>query len=96
MNFRGGGARAQRNSSPADTSAGPAAACDRSCRGVHEETHEIGIELRTGAALELGQSRGGGARLLVGALGGDGVEGIGDGDDARAERNVLAAQAVGT
>ena len=33
--------------------------------------------------------------FLVGAIGSDGVVGVGDGDDARAERNILSGAAFG-
>jgi len=48
--------------------------------------------LGVGAALQFGQSFGGGARFLVGAVAGDGVVGVGHGDDSRAKRNFFAGQ----
>jgi hypothetical protein len=34
-------------------------------------------------------------RGLVGAVGGDGIEGIGNGDDSRHQRNLVGCEAVG-
>jgi len=51
--------------------------------------------LRAGAALEFGESFFGGAAFLVAAVAGDGVVGVGDGDDARANGDVFAGEALG-
>ena len=58
--------------------------------GFDEAADDFWIELVCGAAFEFGESFFGVARFLVGALGRDGVVGVGDGDDARAEGNLIA------
>ena len=53
------------------------------------------VELCSGATNDLFGGRGEGRALAVGAVGGHGVERVGDGEDACAEGNLLAAQARG-
>src|SRR5579862_397929 len=60
--------------------------------GASEGLDEFGIELGAGAALELGEGLIGSAAFFVAAVAGDGVVGIGDGDDASAEGNVFASE----
>src|SRR5208337_5090612 len=70
--------------------------------GVGKETHgadkgfdEARIELRAGATFEFGESFLGGAAFLVAAVAGDSVVGVGDGDDAGTNGDVLAGEGVG-
>src|SRR5882762_10297485 len=63
--------------------------------GADEGCDEAGIELGAGAALEFREGLIGGAALFVTAVAGNGVVGIGDGDDARAERNLFAGEGFG-
>ena len=60
-----------------------------------EQAHELGVELRAGAAFEFGHGFLSGAALLVCAVGRDRVVGVGDGHDARTERYLVAVHAVG-
>jgi len=64
-------------------------------QGAHEDFDNFGVELGVGTALELGEGFGGEAALLVSAVTGDGVVGVGDGDNARAERDLFADKTVG-
>src|ERR1700687_977611 len=59
-----------------------------------EKRDDVAIELGVGATLEFGEGLGGGASFLVGAVAGDGVEGVGNGDDAGTQRNVFAGEPV--
>jgi hypothetical protein len=61
----------------------------------HEDPHDLRVELSSRAALELGARLVERHPLAVRALGGHGTEGVGHGDDARLERDVLAGQPVG-
>src|SRR5207249_3391174 len=60
-----------------------------------EGLDELGIELGTGAALKFREGLIGGAAFFVAAVAGDGVVGIGDGDDAGAEGNAFASEGFG-
>src|SRR5713101_4402971 len=61
---------------------------------LHKDGHQLAVKLRIGAALELGKGVGGTARFLIGPVGGDGVVGVSDGDDARAQRNLSAVEGI--
>src|SRR5208282_3199920 len=63
--------------------------------GFYEGTDDFRVELVCSAAFEFGEGFFGVASFLVGALGGDGVVGIGDGDDARAQGDLVAGEAIG-
>ena len=54
---------------------------------------DVGIELRVGAALDLGDRDLVRERAAVGAVAGHRVVGVGDRDDARHERDVVALRA---
>src|ERR1700719_3102834 len=63
--------------------------------GAFERVHNSGVELRIG---QLGDAVHGEFQVhggLIGAVGGHGVERIGDGDDASHQGNLIAFQAVG-
>ena len=62
---------------------------------VNENADQLGVELGAGAAFEFGEGLLCGACFFVRAFGSDGVVGVGDADDAGAERNVRAGEAVG-
>ena len=53
------------------------------------------VELGSGVAFEFGERVGLGSGVLVAALGGHGVKGVADSNDARAERNIRAGEPVG-
>src|SRR4051794_12912780 len=59
-----------------------------------ERLHDRGVELRSGAGTQLVQRLLRGAPRGVRALGGHGVEGVRDRDDARAERDLVGDLAV--
>src|ERR1700733_239824 len=61
--------------------------------GVHEDAYDFWIELIGGATLELGEGVFWRARFLVGALGGDRVVGVRNGDHARSVGNLFALKA---
>src|SRR5215469_1197646 len=63
--------------------------------GTHEGGNEPGVELRVGAAFEFAERFVGAPALLVAAVARDGVVGVRNGNDARAERNGFAGQGVG-
>ena len=60
--------------------------------GADEGCDQLRIELGAGAAFEFGEGLLGGAAFFVAAVAGDGVVGIGDGDDARAERDAFGGE----
>ena len=60
-----------------------------------ERVDDRGVELLAGAAAQLGQRVFDRVRGAVDAVGHHRVEGVADGDDAGAERDVLAGEAVG-
>ena len=60
-----------------------------------ERGDDLGVELRAGAALDLRDRFLERERRAVEAVGRHRVEGVGDEDDARAERDLLAGEAVG-
>ena len=62
--------------------------------GRGERLHDFGVELRSRAAPELAQRLGAAARRAVGARARHRVEGVGHMDDAREERDFVAAQPV--
>ena len=62
---------------------------------LEEDFHHGGVELRSGAAQNLFARRVEAARLAVGTVAGDRVQGVGQGKDARADGNLIAAQAAG-
>src|SRR5205085_1246277 len=62
--------------------------------GADKKFHDGSVKLRIRAALQLGQSVHGFTGPLVRAVAGDGVVGVGDGNDARAQGNVLPGQCV--
>src|SRR2546422_4281352 len=62
--------------------------------GLDEERDDFGVELSVAAALEFGEGFGGGAGFFVGAVAGEGVVGVGDGENARAERNFVPGNSV--
>src|SRR5215469_5037056 len=62
---------------------------------TQEGGYEPGVELRVGAAFEFAERFVGGPALLVAAVARDGVVGVRNGNDARAQRNGFAAQGVG-
>src|SRR6266481_4572839 len=64
-------------------------------QSAHEDFDNFGVELGVGTAFELREGFGGEAALLVSAVAGDGVVGVGDGDNARAERDLFADETVG-
>ena len=57
-----------------------------------EQAHERRIELRAGVPSQLADGRLVADRPLVRPIAGHGVVGVGDGDDARTERDLVAAQ----
>ena len=59
-----------------------------------EASDRSGVELRPGLAREHVERALVAGRAAVGAVGGDRVEGVGDGDDAGAERDLLAGEPV--
>src|SRR6185312_15858611 len=61
-------------------------------RDAQEDLDDFGVELVTAATGDLKAGLGEVTSLAVGAIGSNGVEGIGDGEDARAERNLLSAK----
>src|ERR1700692_3204003 len=63
--------------------------------GAQEGVDKIGVKLGFGAALEFVESLLGGAAFFVAAVAGDGVVGIGNGDDAGAERNIFRGAGFG-
>ena len=63
--------------------------------GAGEGLDEFGIELGAGTALEFGERLIGGAAFFVAAVAGDGVVGISNGDNASAERNIVAGEGFG-
>src|SRR5580658_1314804 len=63
--------------------------------GFYEAADYFWIELVGGAAFQFGEGFLGIASFFVGALGSDGVVGVGDGDDARAKGNLIGGEAVG-
>ena len=63
--------------------------------GFYEAANDFRVELVGGAAFQFGEGFFGVARFFVGAFGRDGVVGIGDGDDARAEGNLVGGEAIG-
>ena len=65
------------------------------CEHLDEGGHDGRVELRAGAAQQLRAGRVGRDRALVRAVGRHGVERVADGDDARAQRDAAAGQAVG-
>ena len=58
--------------------------------GTDEGLDEVSIELGIGAAFQFTEGLFGGATLFIAAITGNGVVGIGDGDDTGAERNLVA------
>src|SRR5437660_3162307 len=64
----------------------------QSAHGAHKNFDDPTIELGVGAALEFGERVGGAARFFVRAVAGDGIVGVGNGDDARAEGDAFARQ----
>src|SRR5215472_14046456 len=67
----------------------------QSAHGAHENFDDGTVELRVGASFEFGERVGGRAGFFVGAVAGDGVVGVGDGDDARAKWNGFAGERAG-
>src|SRR5580658_4752907 len=63
--------------------------------GFYEAADYFWIELVGGAAFQFGEGFLGIASFFVGTLGSDGVVGVGDGDDAGAEGNLIGGEAVG-
>src|SRR3990172_949351 len=61
----------------------------------YESVHDPAIKLLAGAAVQLLERLLQGDDALVGAVGGHRVEGVADEDDARAERDLVAGEAVG-
>ena len=61
---------------------------------VQEGAHHVRVEVRAGAAHDLGLGGGHGHRPLVRAHGGHRLEGVGEGDDAPGERDVRAGELV--
>ena len=62
---------------------------------VDEGADDGGIELRPGAAVQLSSASASRHRRAIRAVGDHGVVGVADGDDAGAERDVVAGEAVG-
>jgi hypothetical protein len=60
----------------------------------YERADQFGIKLRATATFEFLKGLLRGARLLVRAFGSDRVIGIGDGNDARAERDLVAGESL--
>lgn len=60
-----------------------------------EGLHDVGVELRPGAPPELGECVGGTHGAAVRAIGCHRVVGVADGDDPRAEWDVLAGELIG-
>ena len=67
----------------------------RSDERGHERLDDGGVELGAGARAQLGDRLGGGDGTGVGALGDHRVERVAHEDDPRAQRDLLAVQAVG-
>src|ERR1700676_1256337 len=63
--------------------------------GSDEHLDDGPVKLSVGAALEFGEGFRRTAAFLVRGVAGDGVVGIGHGDDARAERNAFAGESIG-
>src|SRR2546430_1560059 len=61
---------------------------------LHENLDDFRVELRIRAAFQFGQSIGCRAALFVRSIARDGVVRIGNGHDARTERNILANHGV--
>src|SRR6185437_10720652 len=80
----------------ADTVLDSAAEVDPERLGnAQKDLNDPGIELVAAATCDLQAGFWKAAALAVRAVGGDGIECVGDGEDARAERNLLAAQSAG-
>src|SRR5712692_300903 len=62
---------------------------------LEEDLHQLRVELGAAAALQFGKCLFGPAGLLVGAVGSNRVVGVRDGEDARAQRDVAAGEAIG-
>ena len=60
-----------------------------------EKIHQLTVPLPARAALEGGDGPGGGEGGAVGSQGGHGVVGVGDGDDARTQGDLVAGESVG-
>src|SRR5437016_8934480 len=60
--------------------------------GTHEDFDDRSVELGVAAALQFGEGVGSAARFFVSAVAGDRVVGVGNGDDARTDRDVLAGE----
>ena len=63
-------------------------------RHAEEDGDDGGIELGSGAVCDLAAGRGEVCSFAIGAVGGHGVESVGDGEDAGAERDLTAAKAA--
>src|SRR5437763_653733 len=73
--------------------------CGTAAAGLRAEDAEVDVddprvELRPGPLAEAPAGLGGREALPVGPVGGHGVEGVADEDDARLERDLLAALSV--
>ncbi len=62
--------------------------------GADEEFDKARVKLRSPQRSSFGKGLFRGAAFFVAAVAGDGVVGIGDGDDARAERNIFSRQCL--
>ena len=62
-------------------------------QGAHEGTHHHRIELGAGAVQQLAQGGSHGQRRPVGAVGGHGIVGVGHGEEAGPERDLVSAEA---
>ena len=57
--------------------------------------NDLGIELLSRLAFDLAPAGGDGLRRAIGPVGGHGIEGVGDGEYSRPQRNLLALQTPG-
>src|SRR5215813_5282437 len=62
--------------------------------GLNKDFNDFLVKLRVGAALELRKGVSSGAAFFVSTIARDGVVGVCDGHDARAQRNLLADKRV--
>ena len=59
-----------------------------------QRVHALRVQAGAGLGVELGKGVGGGARAAVGTVGGEGVEHIGDREDAHLQRQALTGETV--
>ena len=66
----------------------------KAAKARYERSDQFRIKLRAAATFEFLNGLLRGARFLVGALGSDRVIGVGDGNDARTERDLVAGESL--